>query len=115
MPEVTLSYVYLQEKLSLEIKGRADGIIKRESGACIDEIKTTSLDLSLINEEFSNLHWAQAKCYAFMYAVQEGLEVMEAQLTYYQLDSAQTKQFSKRFYLRPWAPCFQPLRLWPKG
>jgi len=99
VPEVTLSYLYLQEDLSLEIKGRADGIIKKESGECIDEIKTTSLDLSFIDESFSNLHWAQAQCYAYMYAVQEGLETMETQLTYFQLDTAQIKRFSKRFSL----------------
>jgi DNA excision repair protein ERCC-2 len=98
--EVTLSYIYLQEDLGLEIKGRADGVIKREFGACIDEIKTTSLDLNLIDEDFSDLHWAQAQCYAFMYAVQEGLETMETQLTYFQLDTAKTKKFSKRFSLK---------------
>jgi len=97
VPEVTLSYIFLQEDLSLEIKGRADGVIKKESGACIDEIKTTSLDLSVIDESFSDLHWAQAQCYAFMYAVQEGLETVETQLTYFQLDTAQVKKFSKRF------------------
>lgn len=109
VPEVTLSYLYTSQKpqlsvgisedLCLEIKGRADGIIKKESGECIDEIKTTSLDLSLIDESFSVLHWAQAQCYAFMYAVQEGLETMETQLTYFQLDTAQTKKFTKMFSL----------------
>ncbi|ODA40365.1 ATP-dependent DNA helicase [Desulfosporosinus sp. BG] len=97
MPEVMLSYNYLQEDLILQIKGRADGVIKKESGECIDEIKTTSLDLSHIDETFSDLHWAQAQCYAFMYATREGLETMEIQLTYFQLDTAQTKRFSKRF------------------
>jgi len=99
VPEVTLSYIYLQEDVGLEVKGRADGVIQRESGQCIDEIKTTSLDLSLIDETFNDLHWAQAQCYAFMYAVQEGLERMETQLTYFQLDTAQTKKFSKSFSL----------------
>ena len=97
VPEVMLSYIYLQEDLSLEIKGRADGVIKKETGECIDEIKTTSLDLGLIDESFSDLHWAQAQCYAFMYAVQEGLETMETQLTYFQLDTVQTKKFSRKF------------------
>jgi len=92
-PEVTLSYVYA----NLEIKGRADGVIKSDSGVCIDEIKTTSLDLDLIDEAFNDLHWAQAQCYAFMYAVQEGLETVETQLTYFQLDTAQTKKFKKTF------------------
>lgn len=109
VPEVTLCYVYtsptvqlprgLGEDLELEITGRADGIIKKESGACIDEIKTTSLDLNLIEESFSDLHWAQAQCYAFMYAVQEGLEMLETQLTYFQLDTAHIKRFTKKFSL----------------
>ncbi len=109
-PEVTLRYIYTSQKpqddwvpspedLELEITGRADGIIKKESGQCIDEIKTTSLDLSLIEESFSDLHWAQAQCYAFMYAVQEGLEAVETQLTYFQLDTAHIKRFSKNFSL----------------
>lgn len=108
VPEVTLSYIYsnqsllsqsksLREDLSLEIKGRADGIIIKESCACIDEIKTTSLDLDLIDESFNDLHWAQAQCYAFMYAFQEGLETMETQLTYVQLDTLQTKKFLRSF------------------
>ncbi|WP_420841534.1 ATP-dependent DNA helicase [Desulfosporosinus fructosivorans] len=109
MPEVTLRYIYakpkaqqacdLSEDFGLEISGRADGIIKKDFGGCIDEIKTTSLDLSLIEESFSDLHWAQAQCYAFMYAVQEGLEVMETQLTYFQLDMALIKRFSRSFSL----------------
>ncbi|OLN27813.1 hypothetical protein DSOL_4361 [Desulfosporosinus metallidurans] len=100
VPEVTLSYVYPnQEAQRLEIKGRADGIITKEFGACIDEIKTTSLDLSLIDESFNDLHWAQAQCYAFMYAVQEGLATVETQLTYFQLDTAQTKKFTRSFCL----------------
>ena len=107
VPEVTLCYVYTSPKaklmepgsemLELAITGRADGIIKKESGECIDEIKTTSLDISLIEESFSDLHWAQAQCYAFMYAIQEGLETVEVQLTYFQLDTAQMKKFTKRF------------------
>ena len=110
LAEVTLSYSYspapgssenrrLSDNLLLEIKGRADGVIRKESLACIDEIKTTTLDLELIDESFNDLHWAQAQCYAFMYAMQEGLETMETQLTYFQLDTAQTKIFRKRFSL----------------
>ena len=107
VPEVTLSYVYSKlvsqlkgderANLSLEIKGRADGVIKNDFGICIDEIKTTSLDLDLIDETYNDLHWAQAQCYGFMYAVQEGLETVDIQLTYFQLDTAKTKKFRKSF------------------
>lgn len=111
VPEVTLSYVYHSQEIQyprslneerpcLEIKGRADGIITNESGVCIDEIKTTSLDLSLIDESFNDLHWAQAQCYAFMYAVQENLASIEIQLTYFQLETGQTKKFRQRLSLK---------------
>jgi len=119
VPEVTLKYIYIDPKaqlesdltegFGLEITGRADGIIKKDSGECIDEIKTTSLDLSLIEESFSDLHWAQAQCYAFMYAVQEGLEAVEAQLTYFQLDTAHIKRFSRSFSLTELSEFFYSL------
>lgn len=111
VPEVSLSYSYpnlehpssyksnICESLTLEVNGRADGIIIKETTSCIDEIKTTSLDLDLIDESFNDLHWAQAQCYAFMYASQEGLEEMETQLTYVQLDTNQIKRFSRKFTL----------------
>jgi len=109
VPEVTLSYIYLQGDVELEVKGRADGVVQKEFGKCIDEIKTTSLDLSLIDETFNDLHWAQAQCYAFMYAVQEGLETMGTQLTYFHLDTAQTKKFSKSFSLAELSVFFMSL------
>lgn len=97
VPEVTLKYIYQQSDISLEIRGRADGIILRESGFCLDEIKTTSLDLDLIDESYSILHWAQAQCYAFIYGVQEGFETAEVQLTYFQLDNSNVKTLAKVF------------------
>lgn len=116
LPEVTLSYLYvprenqyisgLDEEICLEVKGRADGIFKTESGVCVDEIKTTSMDLSLLEESISGMHWAQAQCYAFMYAVMESLENMEVQLTYYQLDTAETRKFNKWFTLEELAEFF---------
>lgn len=99
LPEVMLSYVYQEGDSSLEIKGRADGIMRNESGWWIEEIKSTTLDLDLIDEGYSTLHWAQAQCYAFMYANAEGLPDIGVQLTYVQLDNSQTKTFGKRFSL----------------
>ena len=97
LPEITLNYVYQQADVSLEIKGRADGVIQRDAGFCIDEIKTTTRDLDLIDENYNVLHWPQAQCYAFMYARQTGLETAEVQLTYFQLDTALTKRFTRKF------------------
>ncbi len=94
-PEVTLRTTYYQEDFILEIHGRADGLFKKESGVCIEEIKSTSLDLEQIDESYSLLHWAQAQCYAYLLAEQEKLDQVETQLTYIQLDSHETKSFSR--------------------
>lgn len=109
LPEVMLSYVYRAGQAALEIKGRADGIIRKEGCPCIDEIKTTSLDLNFIDETFNELHWAQAQCYAYMYARQEDLELMEVQLTYVQLDTGQVRQFARRFALAELEEFFRSL------
>lgn len=97
LPEVTLTYLYEEGDLRLEIKGRADGVMRDASGVCIEEIKSTTFELDLIDEEYSALHWSQAQCYGFMYAVQEGLEEIGVQLTYFQLDTTQTKRLRKHF------------------
>lgn len=90
-PEVRLSYLYEQDGMNIEIHGRADGIIQEDTGFCIDEIKSTTRDLDLLDEMFSEIHWAQAKCYAFIYAAQTDLKAIDVQLTYYNLDNGETR------------------------
>lgn len=97
LPEVTLRTTYSEEDFLLEIHGRADGLFKKESGICIEEIKSTSLDLEEIDESFSILHWAQAQCYAYILAKQETLDHVEVQLTYFQLDTKETKIITRGF------------------
>lgn len=94
-PEVTLSTIYSEEDFQLEIHGRADGIFYRESGICIEEIKSTTLALEEIEESLSIMHWAQAQCYAYCLAKQENLEEVAIQLTYVQLGTQETKSFRK--------------------
>jgi DNA excision repair protein ERCC-2 len=96
-PEVDVFYLVEQEDLQLEILGRIDGIFTTEQPIVIEEIKTTTLALSLIDEQHNPLHWAQAQCYAYMYALQHGLTEIHIQLTYYQLDSRVEKAFRRDF------------------
>ena len=63
----------------------------------IEEIKTTTLSLELVNEEHNRLHWAQAQCYAYMYARQHHLDSICVHLTYYHLDSRKEKRFERIF------------------
>lgn len=95
--EVALSYTVESDDITLEIGGRADGIIEKEDKVIIDEIKTTTRPLELIEEDYNRLHWAQAKCYAFIYAKENNLENVYVQLTYYQMDTKEIKRFIKSF------------------
>lgn len=95
--EVPVSINVETEDMILELSGRIDGLYTSEDGAMIDEIKTTTLDLEDIEEDYNLLHWAQAKCYGYIYALQNGLYSINVQLTYYNLDNRETKKFLKKF------------------
>jgi DNA excision repair protein ERCC-2 len=109
--EAFLSHGFEYGGFHFLLEGRADGIIvskeevSKEQKCCvitaavIDEIKTTARPLDIVDEDFNELHWAQAKCYAYIFALQNGLEGMSVQLTYYQIDSEEIKYFLKSFNL----------------
>lgn len=102
MAEVFLSHSFEREGIFYTIEGRADGIIiPLESSLyqkiTIDEIKTTSLPLERIHEDYNELHWAQAKCYGYIYALQQELADIDIQLTYCDVENEDTKVFVKNF------------------
>lgn len=96
--EVPLKYTCVYDHLDFVIEGRADGVIENVDLIIIDEIKSTTTPLDIIGEDFNNLHWAQVKCYAFMYAADKNIDEIGAQLTYYHLDTKETKRFLKIFH-----------------
>lgn len=77
------------------IEGRCDGLLKENGGVTVDEIKSTSGRLSDILEDSYPVHWAQAQCYAYMYACKSGLERMHIRLTYIQVDSGERVCFTR--------------------
>ena len=81
----------------LVVRGRIDGLYAGTDPVIIEEIKTTTLSLALVSEDHNPLHWAQAQCYAYMYARQHHLNEIIIHLTYYQLDSREEKTFKRRF------------------
>ncbi|MGL5677986.1 MAG: ATP-dependent DNA helicase [Cellulosilyticaceae bacterium] len=89
--EVPLAYETTYEGIDFLIEGRADGIIQDLIGVTIDEIKSTTTRLDYIDEDYNPLHWAQAKCYAFIYAKQQGLPSISVRLTYYHLGTKRMK------------------------
>jgi DNA excision repair protein ERCC-2 len=97
--EVEIAYWVEGADPPLEVRGRIDGIYPGADPAILEEIKTTTLSLELIEEAHNPLHWAQAQVYAFMFAQQHHLSTINIHLTYFHLDSQETKSFERRFSL----------------
>lgn len=103
MPEMVLVHKFTYEDICFSVEGRADGVIvplkENETfmNVIIDEIKTTALPLTDIYEEYNNLHWAQAKCYAYIYAAQNQKAEIDVQLTYCDIENEDIKIFVKNF------------------
>jgi DNA excision repair protein ERCC-2 len=99
LSEVRLSGSFECGPVTYTLEGRADGIFVDQGKTVIDEIKTTSLPISLIEGDGSVTHWAQAQCYACIYALQNELTAISVRLTYFNIDTYETKHFIKDFEL----------------
>lgn len=99
--EVPLAHIVEWNGISLLVEGRADGIFEREDleGAVtvIDEIKSVNASLARITAESYPLHWAQAACYAYIYALQEQKERMEVRLTYIHAETEEVRYLYKMY------------------
>ncbi|MBL4931476.1 ATP-dependent DNA helicase [Clostridium paridis] len=98
--EVYFKHIFERESMSISVEGRADGIIKIDDRIIIEEIKSTTKELVLIEEDNNMLHWAQVKFYGYMYLIENDGNSIELQLTYIHLDSNETKKFNKVFELQ---------------
>lgn len=108
-PEVEINYHKISGEIDLEITGRIDGIFEEVDGFIIEEIKTTNGHLDLIDEDYDPKHWAQAKCYGYIYAEQNDLDEIKIQLTYYQLDTKRTKEYIREYEIQELADYFNDL------
>jgi len=107
--EVTLKYNIEYDEFVLTIEGRADGIIEGIEGVTIDEIKSTMSPLELIDENYSKVHWAQAKCYAYIYATLNNVEKIDVRLTYCHLDTEEIKYLIRTFSIAQLTEFFDSL------
>jgi Rad3-related DNA helicase len=112
--ELSLSYPLEKAGISFLIEGRADGIILAEDGIIVEEIKSTYCPLEHINEDFNPMHWAQAKVYGYIYAIQNSLNSISIQLAYYNLDSEEHKVLVAKFEIIELQSFFEELlnKLW---
>ncbi len=97
--EVAINCEIANAELMILVNGRTDGIIKDYNTPIICEIKSAA-QIKDIEENYSQLHWAQAKIYAYMYARQNNLNEIMVHLTYVQLGSYDIKQFERSFTYR---------------
>lgn len=106
--EVSLKKLICLSDFQIQVEGRADGIIIRETDegteATVDEIKGVVRDLEYVTSPVP-VHLAQAKCYAYIYADQMNLSSIHVQMTYCQLDTEEIKRFFSDYTideLREW-------------
>ncbi|WP_132995961.1 ATP-dependent DNA helicase [Sporanaerobacter acetigenes] len=97
--EVTLKQSFQYEDFNITVEGRADGIFKENEKTVIDEIKTTTTALDSIDEDYNEMHWAQGKCYAYIYGKLNHLDDLDVNLTYYHLDTEEMKKFRRSFFI----------------
>ncbi len=100
--EVRVSYKVEDHpsRISLEVQGRIDGIFKSDDIFTVEEIKTTHQALEDLELLEDGLHFAQAKIYGFLFAHNFQQQLVNIDLTYYQLKSTKTKTFSRQFSLK---------------
>lgn len=105
--EVTLRYTHATEHYDLIVEGRADGIIDTPKEKMIDEIKGTYRELFRMKEA-NPVHLAQAKCYAYIYALQKEISVIQVRMTYCHLETEEIRYFTSEYE-------FTELKKWFEG
>ncbi len=97
--EVPLRYKCDTGNYILFVEGRADGIFSQGDDTVIDEIKGTYRELNRFKDPLP-LHLAQAKCYAYMYGIQEKSENIRVRLTYCHIPTEELRYFYQDYTLR---------------
>lgn len=92
----------------LQIEGRADGVLKDDGKVLIDEIKGVLRSLEHLEAPVP-VHLAQAKCYAYIYAVQNSLKCIDVQMTYCQMETQEIRRFCQEFEFQELQTWFQDL------
>ncbi len=104
-PEVPLKLVIPGDDYDILLEGRADGIITPASGTVtIDEIKGVYRELKRISAP-EEVHLAQAKCYAYIYSLENGLDEINVRMTYCNMESEEIRYFHFGF-------TFSELKTW---
>jgi len=107
--EVAVSHQIETDLFKLTIGGRIDGIYQESDGVLIEEIKTTTRGLDYFKDHENPIHWGQVKTYSYIYALDKDLNEIDAQLTYFQVDTGEIHNYKKHFTLTELEVFFQDL------
>jgi len=107
--EVTVSHQIETDLFVLKIGGRIDGIDQNPDRVLVEEIKTTTRSLDDFSGNPDPVHWGQLKSYAYLYARQQDLNAVDTQLTYYQMDTHEIREFRRHFTVAELTTFFQNL------
>lgn len=96
--EDSMAEVYIKEKITYMqeeylLHGFIDGVLDINGEKIIEEIKSTTEDLDCITEEYHKEHLAQLKLYAYLYSIQNNMELIHVRLTYISIVDYETKSF----------------------
>ena len=75
------------------LEGRIDGV--DEDACLLDEIKSTVYTKEAIDARPDELHWAQLKCYGYLYAKAKGLDEVHLRLTYIRIEDEEVFRYDK--------------------
>jgi DNA excision repair protein ERCC-2 len=107
--EVAVSHQIETDLFQLTIGGRIDGIYHESDGVLIEEIKTTTRSPDYFKTQENPIHWGQLKIYSYLYSLEQGLNEIDAQLSYFQMDTGEIHNFKKHFALGELEIFFQDL------
>mgnify|MGYP002709518503 CR=1 FL=1 len=107
-PEVSLKTEIQREDFVLLVEGRADGIQESENRTLIDEIKGIYRNVNVMTAP-SEIHLAQAKCYACIYGREKGLEKISVQMTYCNLETEEIRRFVNEYEVEELGAWFDAL------
>lgn len=106
LPEVFVSYTHDTPELSLEIKGRIDGVHELIGSLLIEEIKTTHGPWT---DPADPLHLAQARVYGWLFTRDRPYSNITIQLTYLDLETGRTTEIRENTTSAELDQFFQPV------
>ena len=90
LTELPVEYKVETDEFTLQIRGRIDGLLIMSGQVLLEEIKTIQ---GTWDHEADPLHWAQAKIYGFIHALEHALKEIEIQLVYLELVAGNVTEF----------------------